>query len=43
MRPCHILQCEDVGMVGQFVVVESLDDRFRPLGPIAAAPTVPAH
>jgi hypothetical protein len=36
MFHCHILEHEDMGMMGQFVV-DSLDDEVRLEGPVAQA------
>jgi FtsP/CotA-like multicopper oxidase with cupredoxin domain len=35
MFHCHILEHEDMGMMGQFVVVDSLDDKVELAGPLA--------
>lgn len=40
MFHCHILEHEDMGMMGQFVVVESLDEEVKLTGPVAEMPTV---
>jgi bilirubin oxidase len=38
MFHCHILEHEDMGMMGQFVVVDSLTDDVRIKSPLIEAP-----